>query len=65
MPCDLRKRRNGVMGSCYYRPAERVAGVGGDQSVGTVKSKNRAGSGSSRAVKMAFCPGVVAERSAT
>jgi hypothetical protein len=32
---------------------------------GTVKSKNRAGSGSSRAVRIVFCPGVVAERWAT
>ena len=30
-----------------------------------VKSKYRGGSGSSRAVRMAFCPGVVRQRCAT
>ena len=49
------------MGSCYYKPSvglrpARSGAVG--QSVGTVKWKNRGGSGSSSAARMVFCAAV-------
>ncbi len=48
------------MGSCYYKPSWGLAGGRRrrGQSVGTVKSKNRGGSGSSSAVRMVRCPAV-------
>jgi hypothetical protein len=53
-------------GRVTTRGAGQALGSAGAQpAVGTVKSKNRGGSGSSRAARMAFCPGVVAERCAT
>lgn len=50
------------MGVCYYGPG--VLSVGQLVGSGTVKSKNRAGSGNSSALRMVFCPLVVAERCA-
>jgi hypothetical protein len=46
-------------------PARAGAGVRVSQSLGRVKSKNRAGSASWSAVRMVFWPVVVAERCAT